>query len=227
MAAGVGRWLARSCTDAGAGADSPEASAAGRNCTTRRRNAHGTEEREVLYPWHPWAGCLVHVHEVIEKTSGAVARCHRSNDPSGCCLEVPLWMFDRVACTTMRTASGPQVDLSAILALTALLADKRGDRSADRPPSSTPRVPKADWISHAGNRGDAHATPSEPSTRPAVQTNPVRSIRSLHRQGSDPSPGMADATIRDAPGADGSDRAPDPRLRSRRSSSRTGTGARR
>jgi hypothetical protein len=29
-----------------------------------------TEPREVLYPWHPWAGCIVHVHEMIEKASG-------------------------------------------------------------------------------------------------------------------------------------------------------------
>src|SRR6266536_6713895 len=36
------------------------------NCTTRLRNTHGTEEREVLYPWHPWYGCLVRIHEVVD-----------------------------------------------------------------------------------------------------------------------------------------------------------------
>lgn len=41
-------------------------------------------------------------------------------------------MLDRVACTPMRTASMPQVDFTAILALTALLADARGDNSAER-----------------------------------------------------------------------------------------------
>src|ERR1700676_93657 len=35
--------------------------------TTRRRNAHGIAEYELLYPWHPWAGCLVHIHEAVEK----------------------------------------------------------------------------------------------------------------------------------------------------------------
>jgi hypothetical protein len=40
----------------------------------------------------------------------------------------------------------PQVDLTAILALTALLADTRGDNSAERSSSSALRVPKADWM---------------------------------------------------------------------------------
>jgi hypothetical protein len=47
-------------------------------CTTRSGNAHRTEvaqEREVLYPWHPWAGCVVHVHEAVEKAGGIFLRC--------------------------------------------------------------------------------------------------------------------------------------------------------
>src|SRR5260370_3540517 len=46
---------------------SPRIDAYGPRCTTRRRNAHGIAEYELLYPWHPWAGCLVHIHEVVEK----------------------------------------------------------------------------------------------------------------------------------------------------------------
>ncbi len=49
-------------------------------CTTRRGNAHRTddaEECEVLYPWHPWAGCIVRVHETVEKADGTVLRCSR------------------------------------------------------------------------------------------------------------------------------------------------------
>src|SRR6202790_1330632 len=42
--------------------------------TTRRRNAHGITEYELLYPWHPWAGCLVHIHEVVEKAGREVFR---------------------------------------------------------------------------------------------------------------------------------------------------------
>src|SRR5262249_45469441 len=47
-------------------------------CTSRRSNAHGTinpEEREVLYPWHPWAKCLVRIHETIAKVDSIVLRC--------------------------------------------------------------------------------------------------------------------------------------------------------
>lgn len=46
--------------------------------TTRRRNAHGIAEYELLYPWHPWAGCLVHIHEVVEKAGREVFRCSLS-----------------------------------------------------------------------------------------------------------------------------------------------------
>src|SRR6476646_6403923 len=43
------------------------------DCTTRRRNAHGIAEYELLYPWPPWAGGLVHIHEVVEKAGREVA----------------------------------------------------------------------------------------------------------------------------------------------------------
>ena len=36
--------------------------------------------------------------------------------------------------------------------------------------SSTPGVPGADWISHDENRGDAHATPGQPSS--GLRTRP-------------------------------------------------------
>ena len=33
----------------------PTISACASHCTSRQHSAHGTEEREVLYPWHPWS----------------------------------------------------------------------------------------------------------------------------------------------------------------------------
>ena len=45
--------------------------------TTQLQNTHRTEKREVIYLWHPWAGCTVQIHEVVEKASGNVARCSR------------------------------------------------------------------------------------------------------------------------------------------------------
>ena len=51
----------------------------GIRCTSSQHNAHNTELR-VLYPWHPWAGRIVDIREVIEKTSGHVARCSLSGE---------------------------------------------------------------------------------------------------------------------------------------------------
>ena len=54
--------------------------------------------REVIYRWHPWAGCRVHIHEVVDKASGNVARCSRDGAAACRSLELPTWMFDRAAC---------------------------------------------------------------------------------------------------------------------------------
>ena len=69
-------------------------------CTTGRQNAHGTEERELLYTWHPWAGRKVQIHDVIEKAGNENFRL--SGAISGRGLEVPAWMFDRTICATWR-----------------------------------------------------------------------------------------------------------------------------
>jgi len=71
------------------------------NATRRRGNAHRTEKRKVLYLWHPWAGCTVRIHEVIDKVAGAVARYSHDEGATGGLLELPLWMFDRSACAPM------------------------------------------------------------------------------------------------------------------------------
>lgn len=62
----------------------------------QRRNAHGTEERELLYPWRPWAGRSVCVHEVTEKAGWAAFRCRLGSHPivswkfrSGCSIGLP------------------------------------------------------------------------------------------------------------------------------------------
>jgi hypothetical protein len=68
---------------------------------------HATEvgqEREVLYSWHPWAGCIVRVHETVEKVDGTVLRCSREGGSTERWLELPVWMFDRARCQPMRIA---------------------------------------------------------------------------------------------------------------------------
>src|SRR5450755_1190804 len=99
----------------------PSASAS--HYTTRRRNAHGITEYELLYPWHPWAGCLVHIHEVVEKAGREVFRCSLSGRASARWLEIPAWMFDRAARATWRVGATPYVDIAVLTALATLLQD--------------------------------------------------------------------------------------------------------
>ena len=67
-------------------------------CTTRFKNAHGTVFRELLYPWHPWFGTRVAIHEAADKVDGVVFRCTLSGAAADRWLEVPAWMFERAAC---------------------------------------------------------------------------------------------------------------------------------
>src|SRR5260370_21580284 len=87
----------------------PKTGACASRYTTRRRNAHGIGEYELLYPWHPWAGCLVHIHEVVEKAGREVFRCSLSGRASGRWLEIPAWMFDRAARAAWRVGAAPYV----------------------------------------------------------------------------------------------------------------------
>src|SRR2546423_5504113 len=75
------------------------------HCTRRRDNAHKIEELEVLYPWHPWFGRVVHVHEVIEQRAGGVLHGSPDGDASRRWLELPQWMFDRAACLVVARQS--------------------------------------------------------------------------------------------------------------------------
>ena len=84
---------------------------------TKLENAHGTEFAELLYPWHPWAGLRIGLHESVSKPDGIVFRCRLY----GRRLEIPAWMFDRSACARIRVAPDAHVDLGALAALTALL----------------------------------------------------------------------------------------------------------
>ena len=68
----------------------------------RLQNAHGIVFRELLYPWHPRSTLRVAVHEAIGKADGEVFRCMLSGLASDRWLEVPAWMFERIACPDQR-----------------------------------------------------------------------------------------------------------------------------
>jgi hypothetical protein len=106
-----------------------------------------------LYLWHPWAGYIVQIHEVVDKTSGNVARCSRDGELAYRLLELPMWMFDRAACASMRMDSHPWVEVAALDALTKLLA---AVAVTDAAPSNA-LVPGAQTVSCDENRGDHDA----------------------------------------------------------------------
>jgi hypothetical protein len=84
--------------------------------TTRLENAHGTEFREPLYPWHRWFGLRVGVHQAIDRPEGLTFRSSLRGSDSDRWLEVPAWMFDRSVCTA-RVPNDAHVDFAAIVTL--------------------------------------------------------------------------------------------------------------
>src|SRR5215218_4730531 len=71
---------------------------------TRPIGTAAGDEVTVAYAWHPWAGRSVRLHEVIERATGASARCGLVDAPPARLQEIPLWMLDAAAC---RTAPDP------------------------------------------------------------------------------------------------------------------------
>jgi len=183
---------------------SPNGNADARCCTTRFRNAHRTEseeEREVLYRWHPWAGCVVRVHRAIERIGGTVLRCSSGSGASERSLEVPAWMFDRATCIATRVTSDPVVEFRALKALQELLVATTvydAPASSSNPPVSSPadQARNQNW-----GKDDAATVPisseglqTSSATRAVHQTN-----ADSQRYGSD----LASAARRDTAGADG------------------------
>jgi hypothetical protein len=87
------------------------------HCTTRQHNARRTEEREVLYAWHPWFGRVVFVHETIKRGGVGVLRCSPSSEEGARCLATPEWMSDRVVCCGMVRGDSPRVSRAALYSL--------------------------------------------------------------------------------------------------------------
>ena len=142
-------------------ADIGALNAAGSCCTTRQHNAHRTDEREVFYPWHPWFGLRVFVHEVVTRGSARAFRCAETAQAEARCLEVPEWMFDRTACCGVARAESPRVDRAALDRLKALILEGFGTPTGamiEARPRSLPL------------EGEADATPGPPSPCPATRS---------------------------------------------------------
>jgi len=136
-------------------------SACGPDCTTRQHNTHRTEEREVLYPWHPWFGRRVFVHEVLVRGNGRVFRCSETVQAAARRLAIPEWMFERAACCGMARAESPRVNRAALDGLKALILEAFG-ATAGAMIEARPRSFSLE--------GEADATPRTPSSCPTTRT---------------------------------------------------------
>src|SRR4051812_24859375 len=134
----------------------------------------------LLYPWHPWSGLSVHVHEVIERGNATALRCSLGGD-AGRCLEVPAWMFEPEACVPVVVASRPQVGVGALSALRRLLTEVSNDRSTHALISAAARD------SPDQNRGEVHAMPPRPppadAGEPSSAMRPVCSVSCSEQPG--------------------------------------------
>ena len=90
------------------------------DCTSARRNAHGTEV-VVSYRWHPWHGRTTQVVRSLAKRSGAVLHVSIERDGRAQSLELPEWMADSAACVSMVLADKPVASIDALRSLRDLL----------------------------------------------------------------------------------------------------------
>lgn len=180
-------------------------SAAERCCTTRRQNAHGTDEREVVYPWHPWAGSIVQIRQIIETASGVRARC--SVGGGALVREIPIWMFERSQCTLMRLEKSAHVTVGALADLQVLLAQAQSRQSVESLSRIGALGSGAEWTSQDESRGDDHATSNQHLPSPPNQNEPARAVRTGCSSGCGIDAAVADLAgggQRDADGATGS-----------------------
>src|SRR5260370_42188235 len=98
----------------------------GSRSRSRRQNAHVTEERRVLYPWHPWFGLAVHVHGAIERRGARTFCCRPDGWGTGGLVELPARVVEPAARVSMRRAGSPQKRPTALAALDTLLRDAAG-----------------------------------------------------------------------------------------------------
>jgi hypothetical protein len=75
----------------------------------------------VQYPWHPWYGQRVCVRGEARRGGREIFRCVREEQQEAATLEIPKWMFDGGLCSAMKPGTQPSVNVSALVALRALL----------------------------------------------------------------------------------------------------------
>ena len=138
----------------------------GADCRTLHHKTHSSaavDEMAIAYSWYPWAERTVRVHEVIERPTGAVARCSLVDAAVARVQEIPVWMLDTAACCQTRLAAEPATSLSALTALRILLLEAMRTAAAEEPSDAGIASPDS-------YRGDRHAAPLSPAPTAAPST---------------------------------------------------------
>jgi hypothetical protein len=96
--------------------------------TSSQLNTHNIKLRDVCYPWHPWYGRSVVIHDAFVRHGQAVLRCTLEHEEHSRALDIPQWMFDRALCCMMRMAERPWVSLGTLRDLQTLLYHQSSTR---------------------------------------------------------------------------------------------------
>jgi len=79
-----------------------------------------------LYPWHPWFGRLVWVHQTRVNQGQLITRCGLDQKHEARGIEIAQWMFDTAVCCHMHMAEEPVASVEALRELRILLALRSG-----------------------------------------------------------------------------------------------------
>ena len=126
-------------------------------CTTTIRNAHNTDERDVIYAWHPWVGRRVEILRGFERGGVSTVRCRLAGRAQCLPLEVPMWMLERSACASIFSVPDPVSDTASLYALSQLLAQVEPVLISVCDLGSLIPDLDADLMSCDQNQGDDHA----------------------------------------------------------------------
>jgi hypothetical protein len=136
--------------------------------TTRQRNTHNTESREVRYPWHPWFARMVTVYEAVTKGGHSLCRCGVDDQRNDRSVEVPAWMFEPAACDHLRLTATPFVDGQALIELKAILQTALRADVLQAPHHSLTAPGGADATGQPSTPSLATDAVSSPATSPAL-----------------------------------------------------------
>src|ERR1017187_2064052 len=83
-------------------------------CTTRQRETHSTDCRELLYVWHPWYGRHVFIHCAVSKAYPPSFHCNLEPGSTLRFMQIPQWMFDVETLCAVRQGESPEVSEALI-----------------------------------------------------------------------------------------------------------------